>query len=68
MTFRAFEPYGLLVAELARRASESDCALRAGVAVRRMRYRAVNAIFARMLPDGEQAPRARSWLANTLAN
>jgi hypothetical protein len=33
-----------------------------------MRYRAVNAIFARMLPDGEQAPRARSWLANTLAN
>ena len=68
MTFKAFEPYGLLVAELARRAARSDCALRAGVALRRMRHRAVNAILARVLQEGAQAPRARSWLADTLAS
>ncbi|HTO97470.1 MAG TPA: hypothetical protein VMK66_10545 [Myxococcales bacterium] len=68
MTFRAREPYGLLVAELARRAAESDCALRASIAMRRVRHRAVNAIFARVIPQSAQAPRTRAWLADTLAS
>ena len=65
MTFSAFEPYGLLMAELYQRAVASDCALRTSVAVRRARNRAVNAIFAR-IGAGVQAPRARNFIAETL--
>jgi hypothetical protein len=66
MTLSAFEPYGLLVAELYRGAMASDCALRTSVALRRARNRAVNAIFARMVAGGSQAPRAGAWIAQTL--
>jgi hypothetical protein len=65
MTFSAFEPYRLLVAELCHQAAASDVALRTSVAVRRVRNRAVNAIFARMA-DSPQGPRARAWIAQTL--
>lgn len=67
MTLSAFEPYGHLVAELYRGAMASDCALRASVAVRRARNRAVNAIFAH-LAGGAQTPRARAWITQTLTD
>jgi hypothetical protein len=67
MTFSAFEPYGLFVTELYQKAISSDCALRASVALRRARNRALNAVFARILAAGPQAPRARAFIADTLA-
>jgi hypothetical protein len=67
MTLSAFEPYGQLMAELYRGAMASDCALHASVAVRRARNRAVNAIFAHLPAGAAQTPRARAWIAHTLA-
>lgn len=67
MTLSAFEPYGQLVAELYRGAMASDCALRTSVAVRRVRNRALNAIFAH-LGAGAQTPRARAWIAQTFTD
>lgn len=65
MTFSAFEPYGLFLAEMYRQAAASDCALRASVTLRRARNRAVNAIFAHV-PTIVQPPRTRAWIAETL--
>ncbi len=65
MTFRAFEPYAALFADLCQRTTESDCALKASVALRRARNRTVNAIFAHLMPQA--APRARAWIAGTLS-
>lgn len=65
MTFTAFEPYGQFFAELYKQAAASDCALRTSVALRRMRNRAVNAIFAHV-PDAVQPPRTKAWIADTL--
>jgi hypothetical protein len=67
MTLSAFEPYRQLVAELYRGAMASDCALRASVAVRRARNRAVNAVFARM-PARTQIPRTRAWVTQALTD
>ena len=66
-TLRAFEPYALFFAELCHRASGSDCALKASVALRRARNRTVNAIFAHVLADGARSPRARAFIAETLS-
>jgi hypothetical protein len=66
-TLRAFEPYGLLFAELYHQALVSDPALRAAVAARRLRNRVVNTVYARMPPDSRQGARGREWIKGALS-
>ena len=62
MQMSAFEPYGLLFTELYRQAVSSDRALRTAVAARRLRNRAVNALFARLPPESRRAATGRAWI------
>ncbi|HYS07409.1 MAG TPA: hypothetical protein VEP66_01645 [Myxococcales bacterium] len=62
MKLGAFEPYGLLVAELYHQALSSDSALRAAVATRRLRYRVVNSIYAKLPSDTESGARRKRWI------
>jgi hypothetical protein len=62
MKLGAFEPYGLLFAELYKHAVTSDSALRAAVATRRLRYKVVNSIYAKMREDTESGARSKRWL------
>ena len=62
MNLGAFEPYGLLFAELYKQAVSSDPALRAAVATRRLRYRVVNSIYAKMPSGTESGARGRKWI------
>jgi len=66
MKLGAFEPYGMLFAELYRQALSSDPALRAAVATRRLRYRVVNELYARMKADTEQGARGQRWIRQRL--
>jgi hypothetical protein len=67
MNLGAFEPYGMLFAELCRHALSSDPALRAAVATRRLRYRVVNEIYARMPADTEPGARGKRWIRRRLS-
>jgi hypothetical protein len=62
MKLGAFEPYGLLVAELYRQALSSDPALRAAVATRRLRYRVVNSIYAKLPAGTVSGARRKRWI------
>ena len=62
MKLGAFEPYGLLFAELYKNVVTSDSALRAAVATRRLRYKVVNSIYAKMPEDTEPAVRRKKWV------
>jgi hypothetical protein len=67
MQLSAFEPYGLLFAELFRQAASSDRALRAAVATRRLRNRVVNTIYARMPSDTQPGARGKRWIQHALS-
>jgi len=67
MKLGAFEPYGLLFAELYKHALSSDRALRAAVATRRLRYRVVNSIYAKMPANTEPGARGKRWIQYALS-
>jgi len=67
MKLSAFEPYGLLFAEIYRQAILSDRALRAAVATRRLRNRVVNTIYARMPAEGAPGASGKRWIQHAFS-